>query len=113
LLSFLPEEMRAQQEQNFASERITHLCRVWGLAKYYHPQIADCKLSWDDALLRVYPQIRAAQSEDALRAALLALLDIVGEMQDPKNEPDHFTDQERILYDLSWVEEAFYSGELG
>ncbi len=110
----LPAMQFAQQApQNFASEKIVHLCRVWGLAKYFHPRIADCELSWDDALLRQYPRVMSAVDENTLRSELVALLDLVGEVPMPQSEAENFPDRERILFDLSWIDGDFYTGELG
>jgi len=111
LLLLFPVFLSAQQtQQDLAVQRIVHLCRVWGLAKYFHPRIADCELSWDDALLRQYPRIHSAADESALRAELVALLDLIGEVPEPQSDAETFPDRERQLFDLSWIEEGFYSG---
>lgn len=49
-------------------ENLVLLGKVWGLAKYHHPQITSGQVQWDYELFRVMPAIlAAASSEEASR----------------------------------------------
>lgn len=63
--------------------------RVWGLAKYHHPELVRCAVDWDLALLERWPQIESASDHVALEQALAALLDAAGDSSE--REPDALT----------------------
>ncbi len=113
-LLFQPLTGTAQSQPDpLYTQALVQLCQVWGLAKYYHPEIAKGSISWDVALLRTVPELRAVQNEDDIRAALVAMLDLAGEVPDPVDPPEQFTDAQKMLYDVSWIDQPFYSGVLG
>lgn len=72
-----------------------------------------CKVNWDVALLNTMPSLRSAQTPDDIRTALTNLLDLAGEIPGPGYPQRTFTDKERMLHDLSWIEDEFYTGSLG
>jgi C-terminal processing protease CtpA/Prc len=36
---------------------LAKLCKVWGLAKYYHPEVVSGNINWDYELFRVMPRV--------------------------------------------------------
>ena len=52
--------------------------RVWGLAKYHHPELVRCTVDWDRALLDRWSGLEAAPDAAALQAAVGDLLDAAG-----------------------------------
>lgn len=52
--------------------------RVWGLAKYHHPQLVRCAVDWDSELMQRWPVLEAASNAAERDAALTALLDSAG-----------------------------------
>ncbi|HOJ03085.1 MAG TPA: S41 family peptidase [Bacteroidota bacterium] len=90
-----------------------HLCRVWGLAKYYHPTVAAGHANWDLTLLNTVPKLQQAANDDEIRAVLLEMLNVLGDAPDPGGAPEQFTAEERQLYDVSWIDDPWYSGTLG
>lgn len=60
-------------------ERLAGLCRLWGVVKYFHPDLAVRDIDWDDALVRAYPRVRDAISAEEYRAALAGLLEGLGD----------------------------------
>ena len=43
--------------------RLAALGKVWGLLKYFHPQVASGASDWDAALVAEIPRIRAAETK--------------------------------------------------
>ncbi len=41
--------------------RLEALAKVWGLLKYYHPEVAKGEMDWDAALMSAVPAVRAAE----------------------------------------------------
>ena len=60
-----------------------HLCRVWGLSKYYHPTVAAGHANWDLTLLNTVPKLQQAANDDEIRAVLLEMLNVLGDAPDP------------------------------
>lgn len=61
------------------TERLVTLARVWSTAKYFHPYFAYRDMSWDQALLRAIPKVRAAGDDAAFEAAVASMLAELGD----------------------------------
>src|ERR1051325_6322085 len=42
----------------------SHLCRVWGFLKYYHPSVQKGKIDWDSTLLSNIPKVTHANHQE-------------------------------------------------
>lgn len=60
------------------SQCLAALCKVWGLLKYYHPDVAQGTMDWDQALVDAIPGVRAAQSRETLGDQLMMLAQTAG-----------------------------------
>lgn len=56
--------------------------RVWGLAKYHHPQLVRCAVDWDGVLIGRWARLESAASGEQLDTELLGLLASAGPMQE-------------------------------
>ena len=54
--------------------KLTALGRVWGLLKYFHPDVARGPIDWDAELVRTIPRINAAQTKAELNDGLMRLI---------------------------------------
>ena len=64
-----------------ATARLATLARVWGFAKFFHPNLdGRSQIDWDAALVRAIPRVRNASSEGQFRVAVDSLL---AELKDP------------------------------
>jgi len=61
------------------TERLMGLARVWGTAKVFHPYLAYKDIDWDAALVAAIPKVEAATSVAEYRAAVQAMLAIIGD----------------------------------
>ena len=60
-------------------ERLSHLARLWGTARYLHPWLAYREIDWDAALVRAIPRVRAAKTPEQYAAAVQTMLDALGD----------------------------------
>ena len=51
-------------------QRLAGLAKVWGVAKYFHPYLADRDIDWDAALVKTIPRVEAARTPEEYRAAI-------------------------------------------
>ncbi len=83
--------------------------RVWGLAKYHHPQLVRCAVDWDGALISRWARIESAASADQLDTELLGLLAAAGAMQEiaPNAQTPAWIREaelsERLRRQLAWL----------
>jgi hypothetical protein len=52
--------------------------RIWGLAKYHHPELVRCVVDWDRALLDRWAGLEAAEDAEAAQSAIGDLLGAAG-----------------------------------
>jgi carboxyl-terminal processing protease len=67
-----------RQEPIDQSTRLALLGKVWGLAKYFHPQVAEGTVDWDAALLEAIPRVKSAGTKAELNEELMRLIRAAG-----------------------------------
>jgi C-terminal processing protease CtpA/Prc len=72
-----PAALRAQNELD-QTTRLAALCRVWGLLKYFHPDVTGGRVDWDAALIETIPRVQSAGTRTALNEELLRLIRSAG-----------------------------------
>ncbi len=82
----LPDSLNRRQVRH-----LTNFCKVWGLYKYYHPQVTQNKINWNDALIRYLPKVYKADDAASYNDVLAKLLKKAG--------PPDFESVKRIAED--------------
>lgn len=62
------------------TERMAALCKVWGLVKYYHPNMETGEIDWDQELFNVLPAVKDAGDFDTFNSALDSLIIAAGDV---------------------------------
>jgi len=60
------------------TKKLETTARIWGLLKYYHPQVAAGKFNWDEQLVQLLPQVEKAQTKEELSNLYLTWIDGLG-----------------------------------
>lgn len=90
-------------------ENLKKLCKVWGLVKYYHPEVVSGSVNWDYELFRVTPDILAAKNSNDTDKILYDWIAKLGKVEE-KEENDK--DKEIMLErDLAWIKDEKYIGK--
>ena len=90
-------------------KRLYYLCKVWGHAKYYHTEIANGSVNWDDELLRAINGAKFAPTNEAFNDSLLVMLNNAGEMGTSTVPIPEVLDSLNNNSDLSWIQDSFCS----
>ena len=90
-------------------ERLYYLCKVWGHAKYYHTEIANGSINWDDELLRAINGAKYAPTNEAFNDSLLVMLNNAGEMGTSIVPLPEVPDSLNNNSDLGWIQDSFFS----
>lgn len=84
-------------------------CRVWGLLKYYHPNVTAGKLDWDKVLLDAIPDISSSTSETQVNSILKMMLETAGNYNRDRNT---FADSLCTNVNLCWLENSFIDDQI-
>ena len=85
-------------------------CRVWGLLKYYHPNITAGKLDWDEVLLDRLDDIEHSRTPEMLNAELKKMLNAAGEYNYKKDA--EWNDSFNMNVSLCWLEHSFLDEDM-
>ena len=85
-------------------------CRVWGLLKYYHPNVTAGKLDWDKVLLDAIPDISSSTSEAQVNSELKKMLEIAGSYNSTNRNT--YSDSLSINVNLCWLEHSFLDTQI-
>lgn len=89
--------------------RLYYACKAWGHAKYYHTEIANGSVNWDDELLEVLDDIKNAEDHAAFNAALLAMLNAPGEMGTSSASIPEIPDSLNNNADYTWIQDPIFT----
>jgi carboxyl-terminal processing protease len=89
------------------SEKMVLTCKVWGFLKYYHPQVAAGKFSWDEELFSILEEIKPVDSKEELSEVYLEWLERIGPVEvcakcSERIEADYFDRN----FNLDWIRNA-------
>jgi C-terminal processing protease CtpA/Prc len=65
--------------------RLAALAKVWGLLKYYHPEVAKGEIDWDAALISAIPAVKAAVDYDSFNQEIDNLIIQAGDVSNDYN----------------------------
>ena len=85
-------------------------CRVWGLLKYYHPNVTAGKLDWDEILLDRLEDIDLSSTPERVNVELKKMLDAAGEYTCKKD--DNWNDSLNMNVNLCWLDHSFLDDAL-
>ncbi len=80
LLFLLMLSSTALSQNPSYEQKLYYTCKVWGFLKYYHSQVSNCLVSWDDVLLRTLPLIKASSTREEFNDAMDTLILAAGPM---------------------------------
>ncbi len=85
------------------TDKLAATAKIWGFLKYYHPNVANGKIDWDNQLLEILPSIEKASSKEELSSIYLAWIESLGNVKLCRKcqsgaESAHFDKS----FDLSW-----------
>ena len=79
-------------------ESLYKLCKVWGLAKYYHPSIVEGNIDWDKELFNVIPTVINSKNQEETNSLLLKWL---------KKYPFEIITDESIIQDINTLRDNY------
>lgn len=80
-------------------------CRVWGLLKYYHPNITSGNVDWDKVLLNRLDDIRFITTPEILNTELKKMLSAAGAYTYEKDK--NWNDSLNMNRNLDWIDHSF------
>lgn len=99
-------------------ESLYKLCKVWGYAKYHHPDVISGEVNWDAELFRVMPDVlNAANATDVNRVLLdwLNRFPVKPEQSELTEESEKWVqfqkESGKKVLDTSWIQDADFLGE--
>jgi len=80
-------------------------CRIWGLLKYYHPNVTAGKFDWDQVLIDRIVKINEAETPEQVNKELMNMIRIAGEYDISKDSI--LNDSLNMNVNLCWLERSF------
>jgi carboxyl-terminal processing protease len=102
-------EIKAQTKNQVM--QLSDLCRVWGLLKYYHPEIASGKHDWDAVLISSIDNISKSKDRNQFRSEVQKMLAIAGDNASPEITAEKSVNVRSMSLrnlDFKWIEKSNY-----
>jgi len=80
-------------------------CRVWGLLKYYHPNVTSGKLDWDKVLLDRLDKINKAYTSEQVNLELMQMIRTAGTYKGTIDKK--WKDSLNMNVNLCWLDNSF------
>ena len=85
-------------------------CRVWGLLKYFHPNVTAGKLDWDQVLIDRLPKIREAKTAKQVNDELMQMIRMAGKYEVKKDTA--WNDSLNMNVNLCWLDNSFINSTI-
>ena len=90
-------------------QRLFYLGKVWGHAKYYHTEIANGSINWDDELLRAINGAKYAPTNASFNDSIQMMLNNAGDMGISTSILPDVPDSLNNNTDLNWIQNPIFS----
>ena len=85
-------------------------CRVWGLLKYYHPNVTAGKFDWDQVLIKSIGKINEAKTPEQVNNELMQMIRIAGEYE--FSIYTSWNDSLNMNVNLCWLDYSFINDSI-
>lgn len=86
-------------------ERMAGFCKIWGLMKYYHPEVKSLNLNWDSIACKYIPEILNSRSYNTYNTSISGLINEVSPLADGgDNLKDKKFEETFNNLDFDWIE---------
>ena len=93
-------------------QNLKDLAKIWGYVKYFHPEVQECNIDWDNALIDALKDLDGASQED-VTIILEELLDKAGPVSTTTGTvPELIDDPEINNLNLDWLDSEHFSETL-
>ena len=110
--------IKTQELSECQVESLYKLCKVWGYAKYHHPDVISGEVNWDAELFRVMPDVLNAANATDVNHVLLEWLEkfpVKPEQSELTEESEQWVqfqkESGKKVLDTSWIRDADFLGE--
>ncbi len=93
-------------------KRLYYLCKVWGHVKYYHTQVANGSVNWDDELISAISAVKNANTNEDYNEVIETMIGNAGEMGQGNTTPPAIPDSLNNNSDISWMENLVLSADV-
>ncbi len=90
-------------------QRLYYTCKVWGHVKYFHTEVANGNVNWDQALLDAVDDIKQAPDDQAFNQALIQMINGAGSMGFGSNPLPVVPDSLNNNSDRAWMNDAIFT----
>ena len=87
--------------------KLASLCKVWGMLKYFHPEVGNGKRDWDKDLMEKIPVVLKAENRAALDKIYTSWIACLGPIDELKISPELETVTESNKF-LEWRKDSVY-----
>jgi hypothetical protein len=99
----------AQVPDSIYYNRLFYVCKAWGHVKYYHTEVANGSVNWDDELLNAIGGIKNAPDNVSFNDSLLMMLNNAGVMEISSDALPIFPDSLNNNSDYTWIQNPIFS----
>ncbi|UTW61317.1 T9SS type A sorting domain-containing protein [bacterium SCSIO 12741] len=104
---FILSSGSAQVPDSVYYKRLFYSCKAWGHIKYYHSEVADGNVIWDNELLDRISGIKNAPDHSSFNDSLYHWLKSPGTMAKGVGTLPHVIDSLNNNLDLSWMQHTY------
>ncbi|WGX74759.1 hypothetical protein QJS64_11415 [Paraclostridium bifermentans] len=84
------------------------LCKVWGVVKYYHPEVVSGNVNFDYELFRVMPDTLNAKNSQDANKVIYQWVKKLGDVEENSSDKNAENKKIALERDLSWIKDANY-----
>lgn len=89
-------------------DNLKKLCKVWGVVKYYHPEVVAGNVNFDYELFRVMPDTLNAKNSQEANKVIYTWVKNIGDVEENSSGKNDENKKIALERDLSWIKDTNY-----
>lgn len=89
-------------------DNLKKLCKVWGVVKYYHPEVVAGNVNFDYELFRVMPDTINAKNSQEANKVIYTWVKNLGDVEENSSGKNDENKKIALERDLSWIKNTNY-----
>ena len=89
-------------------DNLKKLCKVWGVVKYYHPEVVAGNVNFDYELFRVMPDTINAKNSQEANKVIYTWVKNLGDVEENSSGKNDENKKIALERDLSWIKSTNY-----
>lgn len=102
---------KSQPADSVLYNNLYYTCKIWGFVKYFHSNVANALVDWDQVLLNTLPDVYEITSNEEFNTLMASFIESAGQQAEPTVDMPEYHDSTFLNLNTTWFDDSVLSNE--